>query len=224
MAPEAQAEPGKKFHLSDETDDILATHCYNCHDDEDQKGDIQLDNLADLDLDKRLNILNRMQEQVYFDHMPPKKKARPSEAERKEILGFLKRELAKHEASTLEGKLQKPEYGNYVDHQKLFSGEYADVPAYTTDRRWLISEYIYNAKFQRILKGQMTLHHHRKRQFVVGSKKFNQLGISNPFLLPKTIGVRYYATEDLTAGTRYSVMCSATSCELVSMLERWRST
>ena len=51
----ALAEPGKKFHLSDDTDDILATHCYNCHDDEDQKGDIQLDNLSELDLDKRLS-------------------------------------------------------------------------------------------------------------------------------------------------------------------------
>ena len=209
LAVTAQADPGKKFHLSKQTEDILATHCWNCHDEEDQKGDIQLDNLAGMDPEKRLNILNRMQEQVYFDHMPPKKKTRPTEEEREAILGFLKRELGKHSASTLEGKLLKPEYGNYVDHQKLFSGEYADVPAYTTDRRWLISEYIYNAKFQRILKGQTTLHHHRKKQFVVGSKKFNQLGISNPFLLPKKIGVRYYATEDLTAGHLSSMLTNS---------------
>lgn len=194
------AEQGKRFRLSDETDDILAAHCYNCHDDESQKGDIRLDNLAELDLDKRLNILNRMQEQVYFDHMPPKKKKRPSESDSKAILDFLKRELGKHKASTLEGKLQKPEYGNYIDHEKLFSGEYAGLPAYTTDRRWLISEYIYNAKFQRILWGRTTAGHKGKRHVVKGSKRFDQLGISNPFLLPKKIGVRYYATEDLTAG------------------------
>ena len=55
-------------------------------------------------------------------------------------------------ASTLEGKLQKPEFGNYVDHDSLFSGEHADLPGFTHDRRWLISEYIFNAKFQRILQ------------------------------------------------------------------------
>ncbi|MFT5468251.1 MAG: hypothetical protein ACI8UO_003360 [Verrucomicrobiales bacterium] len=196
---ESLAEPSK-FHLSDETDDILASHCYNCHDDEDQRGDIQLDNLAELGLGKRLNLLNRMQEQVYFDHMPPKKKARPSEADRRAILGFISRELAKHDASTLEGKLRKPEFGNYVDHEKLFSGEFRDVPAYTTDRRWLISEYIYNAKFQRILRGKTMLGSGGKRHEVLGSKRFEQLGISNPFLLPKTVGVRYYATGDLTGG------------------------
>ena len=209
MMSVAKAEQAAKFHLSSKTDDILATHCYNCHDEEDQKGDIQLDNLAELDLDKRLNILNRMQEQVYFDHMPPKKKERPSEADRKAILGFLKRELAKHEASTLEGKLEKPEYGNYVDHEKLFSGEYADTPAHTTDRRWLISEYIYNAKFQRILWSKTHLGHRGKKYEVVGSKRFHQLGISNPFLLPKTIGVRYYATEDLTAGHLSSMLTNS---------------
>ncbi len=202
----AQAGPDRKLHLSDKTDIILATHCYDCHDDLEQKGDIQLDNLAALDLDKRLNILNRMQEQVYFDHMPPKKKERPSESERKAILTFLKRELGEHEASTLEGKLEKPEYGNYVDHKKLFSGAFKDVPAYTSDRRWLISEYIYNAKFQRILRGKTTMGSKKKRVEVVGSKRFDELGISNPFLLPKIIGVRYYANEDLTGGHLSSML------------------
>ncbi|MDB4566904.1 heme-binding domain-containing protein, partial [Akkermansiaceae bacterium] len=127
---------------------FLANYCYDCHD-ETQKGDIRLDNLAALDNPKRLDLLNRMQEQVYFRHMPPKKKDQPDERERKVLLDFLSGELAKYDASTLEGKLQKAEFGNYVDHEKLFSGEYLDLPAFTTDRRWLISEFIYNAKFQR---------------------------------------------------------------------------
>lgn len=204
--PEPTPEP---FHLSAETDDILANHCYNCHDDEDQNGDIRLDNIGKIELEKRLDLLNRMQEQVYFQHMPPKKKKRPSQEDRQAILDFISRELAKHDASTLEGKLRKPEYGNYIDHEKLFSGEYADVPAYTTDRRWLISEYIYNAKFQRILKGKATMGSRGKRYEVVGSKRFDQLGISNPFLLPKSIGVRYYANEDLTGGHLSSMLTNS---------------
>ena len=101
-------------------------------------------------------MLNRMQEQLFFQHMPPEKKKQPSEAERESLLAVISTELGAHSASTLEGKLQKPEFGNYVDHEKLFSGEHADLPGFTYDRRWLISEYIFNAKFQRILENATT--------------------------------------------------------------------
>lgn len=38
------------------------------------------------------------------------------------------------------------EYGNVVNHNDLFSGEYANLPGYTPDRRWLISEFIFNER------------------------------------------------------------------------------
>jgi len=205
----AETGAGQEFHLSKATEGVLANHCYNCHDEEDQKGNIQLDNLSDLDLDKRLDLLNRMQEQVYFDRMPPKKKARPSEEDRSAILGFISTELSKHHASTLEGKLSKPEYGNWVDHEKLFSGEYQDVPGYTTDRRWLISEFIFNARFQRILLNNATIGGKGNRVAVVGNYKNTQVPLANPFLLPKTCGVRYYANEDLTGGHLSSMLTNA---------------
>jgi hypothetical protein len=189
--------------------EILDNYCYSCHDEDMQKGNIQLDNLDGLETPKRLELLNRMQEQIYFQHMPPKDKRQPNEEERKAILGFISAELGVHEASTLEGKLQKPEYGNYIDHQKLFSGEYKDVPAYTTDRRWLISEFIFNAKFQRIL-GNKTMANRGKERFeVVGSKRLPSVSLANPFLLPKTVGVRYYANEDLTGGHLSSMLTNA---------------
>lgn len=61
-------------------------------------------------------------------------------------------ELKKFGTAKLEGKLQKYEGGNYFDHEKLFSGEYKDLPSFADDRRCLISEYILNAKFQRMLR------------------------------------------------------------------------
>lgn len=189
--------------------EILETYCYSCHDEDMQKGNIQLDDLASLETPKRLELLNRMQEQIYFQHMPPKDKRKPNEEERKVILGVISAELGVHGASTLEGKLQKPEYGNYIDHQKLFSGECKDVPAYTTDRRWLISEFIFNAKFQRIL-GNKTMANRGKERFeVVGSKRLPGVSLANPFLLPKTVGVRYYANEDLTGGHLSSMLTNA---------------
>ncbi len=154
IASAAAQEPQKPFPQN--ATEILENYCYSCHDEDMQKGNIQLDNLADLETPKRLELLNRMQEQIYFQYMPPKQKRQPYEEERKSILGFISADLGVHGASTLEGKLQKPEYGNYINHEKRFSGEYKDVPAYTTDRRWLISEFIFNAKFQRILGNDHT--------------------------------------------------------------------
>ena len=168
-----------------------------------------LDNLTALEGSKRLEMLNRMQEQIFFKHMPPKKKEQPSEAEREALLAFVSNELDAHGASTLEGKLQKPEFGNFVDHEKLFSGDYADLPGFTYDRRWLISEYIFNAKFQRMLEVKTTLRSKKGRLSVVGSKRIRDVSLANPFLLPKTIGVRYYANEDLTGGHLSSMLTNA---------------
>lgn len=205
----AQTAAPAPFQPSATSAELLDQYCFSCHDEETQKGDIRLDNLADLELGKRLDLLNRMQEQLYFQHMPPKKKRQPEEQERKELLAMLGKELGLHNASTLEGKLQKPEYGNYIDHQKLFSGEFKNLPAYTTDRRWLISEFIFNAKFQRILQQKTMANRGKERFEVVGSKRLQGVSLANPFLLPKTIGVRYYANEDLTGGHLSSMLTNA---------------
>jgi hypothetical protein len=202
------AIPGN-FKIPEKTDTLLDQYCYSCHDEDSQKGDIRLDNLPDLDNDKRLDLLNRMQEQLFFKHMPPKKKSQPGEEERAAMLAFISMELQAHQASTLEGKLKKPEFGNYVDHDKLFSGEYKDLPGFTYDRRWLISEFIFNAKFQRFLENSTTMNHNGKRVTALGSKRFRTFSLTNPFLLPSNSGVRYYANEDLTGGHLSSMLTNA---------------
>jgi len=60
--------------VSQSTRGLLGKYCVDCHDDETQKGDVRLDNLADLNIGDRLDLLNRIQEQVYIGEMPPKKK------------------------------------------------------------------------------------------------------------------------------------------------------
>jgi len=200
----------EKMELPVQVEDLMANYCFDCHDEELQKGDVRLDNLFELNLSKRLDLLNRMQEQAFFKHMPPeKKKAQPSEEERKRLVDWMSGELEKHDASTLEGKLRKPEYGNYVDHEKLFSGQFKDLPGFTYDRRWLISEYIFNDKFDRMLKGQTTGYYGGKRVPVLGSKRFHRLTPTNPFLLPNRSGVRYYANTDLTGGHLSTMLTNA---------------
>ena len=200
----------EKLVVPVQVEDLMVNYCFDCHDEEVQKGDVRLDNLLDLNLPKRLDLLNRMQEQAFFRQMPPKKKkTQPSEEERKRLLDWMSGALGKHDASTLEGKLRKPEYGNYVDHDKLFSGEFKDLPGFTYDRRWLISEYIFNDKFDRMLKGQTTGYYGGKRVPVFGSNRFHRLTPTNPFLLPNRSGVRYYANTDLTGGHLSTMLTNA---------------
>ncbi|MFT6794411.1 MAG: hypothetical protein ACJAR1_002420 [Rubritalea sp.] len=208
-AVEVKTSKEHVFRIPEKTDNNLAFYCYTCHESGMEEGDIRLDNLAELKVPQRLNLLNRMQEQLYFGHMPPKKEDQPTEAERKELLDFVSAELDVYKASTLEGKLQKPEFGNYVDHEKLFSGEYKDLPSFTYDRRWLISEYIFNAKFQRMLENTTQIKRGKKRSVVMGSSKITNLSLANPFLLPTASGVRYYATEDFTGGHLSSMLTNA---------------
>ena len=64
----------EKLVVPVQVEDLMTNYCFDCHDEGTQKGDIRLDNLFDLNLPKRLDLLNRMQEQAFFRHMPPKKK------------------------------------------------------------------------------------------------------------------------------------------------------
>ena len=115
------AEKVSPFVVSPKVSELLKSYCFSCHDEETQKGDIRLDRLDILAPDTRLNLLNKMQEQVFFKEMPPKKKKKPTQTERDSLFQWISIELKKYGASGLEEKLKRPEFGNYVDHGKLFS-------------------------------------------------------------------------------------------------------
>ena len=61
------------FAMPDKMEDLMANYCFDCHDDETKKGEVRLDNLATLALKDRLDLLNRVQEQIFIKEMPPKK-------------------------------------------------------------------------------------------------------------------------------------------------------
>jgi mono/diheme cytochrome c family protein len=175
------------LEVSDGIRMILEDNCQDCHEDGTEKGDVRLDNLDGLSLDARLDLMNRMQEQVYLGQMPPKKKTQPTEAERTDLVKWLSSELNKHNASKLEGKLRYPAYGNAIDHTKLFGGKITEV-AYTPARRWLVSPQIFE---QRVL-GIFGLEGRKQRGC--------DYGVTNPFLLPDASGVRYYDNGVLDGG------------------------
>lgn len=127
--------PDAAIQTPPSSDEVLGSYCFDCHDEDVQKGDVRLDNLAGVKLADRLNLLNRVQEQVYFQHMPPKKKAQPSDEEREVLFNWVSTVLDQHDAAVLKHKLLDPHYGNYVDHEKLFSGEVEEAP-YSPARLW----------------------------------------------------------------------------------------
>ena len=51
---------------------LLENYCYSCHDEWEQKGNIQLDELSALSVDAGMDLFNKIQEQLYFGGICPK--------------------------------------------------------------------------------------------------------------------------------------------------------
>jgi len=204
----SNAEAGRSVALPDDVNDVIRQYCVACHGAKKSKGDVRLDSLTSLDQDALQDTLNRMQEAIHFEEMPPEEEKQPTRADRKLLESWLARTLEPLGPSKLEDKLRRPDAGNYVDHDKLFSGEYADLKAFTYDRRWLISEFIFDAKFNRILNHKATLDIDGKRREVIGVNK-RRVNLTNPFLLSTNSGVRYYANETLNGGHLLTMMTNA---------------
>jgi Protein of unknown function (DUF1588)/Protein of unknown function (DUF1592)/Protein of unknown function (DUF1585)/Protein of unknown function (DUF1595)/Planctomycete cytochrome C len=185
------------FRVDPAAGEILESHCYSCHEEGTEKGDIRLDNLGELSLEARLDLMNRIQEQVYLKQMPPpKKKRQPSDEERKKLGAWLWQELHTHNASKLEEKLRYPAYGNHVDHDTLFGGK-IDEAACTPARRWLVSPQIFDQRVRDVfgLEGK--------------DRNMPLTGVTNPFVLPDTAGVRDYDIGLLDGGSLLVMLANA---------------
>ena len=147
------------------------------------------------------------------EDMPPEDETQPSEKERKLLDDWISEVLIQDD------KLQLPAYGNFLDHEKLFSGEYKHLKGFTFDRRWLISEYIFNAKVNHLIDYQGGRTIDGVKRNVIGDNgvglgtRFGggtlRQSITNPFLLPTRIGVRYYASPMLTGGHLLTMISNA---------------
>lgn len=212
-------EPSEAFAYPDEVQSLIHSRCLDCHGADNNEGNIRMDVLSTMKVDERLELLNRVQEQLYFGLMPPVEADQPTERERAALLEWTSAELRKHNASRLDEKLRDPDYGNYVDHDKLFSGEFAHLKGFTRDRRWLISEFIFDATVNRLIDHSGTRTIDGTRRQVIGDNGVNlgtrfgghtlRASITNPFLLPARIGIRYYDTATLTSGHLLTMISNA---------------
>jgi len=197
--------------LHEQATRALNNYCVSCHGPEKQKGDLRLDSLETIDAVDRQELFRKVQEVIRLAEMPPEKAKQPKEADRKILLQWLNSQLTGKAAEALAEKLRRFEYGNVISHENLFSGKYAEAPGYTPDRRWLISEFIFNEKINRLLNYHPTRTIYGTAQSVQGDSgvhwspktergnKFRRT-ITNPYLLPEKVGVRYSSHKRLTTG------------------------
>ena len=186
----------KDFKIPTRAQNLLSAYCYDCHDEDVAKGDVRLDNLEGLNNPARLDLLNNALEQAYSGEMPPKKGDQPSPKEREELVNWIWSELKFHNASNLEDKLRYYKYGNYINHDKLFSGEIQTKP-FTKSRRWRVNELIYHERVNDVFELQE------------GKRRKSFYGVVKPFNLPSESGVKYYDTEMVEGGQFLTLMSNA---------------
>jgi hypothetical protein len=118
--------------------EFLSSYCVRCHGPDRQKGDLRLDTMSRDFTDLRVaeqwrSVFYR----VRFDEMPPRKaKKQPKGDARQALLEWIDGGLqAQGRGIHLAEKMRLPQYGNYTDHNMLFSGEVTEKP-YTEARLW----------------------------------------------------------------------------------------
>ena len=210
----------ESIQLEDRAGTLLNTFCISCHGEEVQEAGINLSNLLTIDEVKRQGLFERIREVVTLREMPPEQEEHPTNTERELLIQWLDQKLDGQFAKALSEKLKRFEYGNIIDHDELFSGKHATQAAYTEDRRWLISEFIFNEKINSLLNYEPTRTIYGKPYTVHGDSgvhwspktergnKYRRT-ITNPYLLPQNTGVRYGAAPEITTGHLLTMLGNA---------------
>jgi len=181
----------KDFKVPQKVQGALTSFCVDCHGNQ-GKGNVTLASLDKLSLNERLDVLNKVQDQLFYGMMPPASSEQPGSQERRELGEWVRSELRRHNASKLDERLPYPSSGNYVDHALLFSGDIKEKP-YTPARRWLVSPPV----FQERTRDSLAL---------AGKERGNPLsGVRSPFTLPERSGIRDYDITRLD-GSHFVVM------------------
>lgn len=189
VGPTRAADP-PPFAVPKNVRQVLTTHCADCHG-ATASGGVRLDTLESLKPADRLDVLNRVQDQLFFRMMPPPKETPPSSSEANVLADWVRAELRTHKASKLDDRLPYPDAGNYADHARLFDGSNKEK-AFTPARRWLVSPQIFEERVLDVF--QLT---GKDRDNV---RRSGFYGVTNPFVLPDHSGVRYYDLTPLDGG------------------------
>lgn len=144
FAPASPAQDAANTTFSEVVTPFLNAHCLDCHSGENAEGNIDLQSLQpdftiDMGARKWIDVLQNLQ----FDQMPPPEAEQPNASDRANVTGWILKELeATGRYEGYQKKLLAPEYGNWVSHEKLFSGE-IKTPPFSPARIWRYSPAIF---------------------------------------------------------------------------------
>ena len=127
---------------------FLKSHCIRCHGTEKQEGKLDFHEAPfDFANAKTSALWLKILEQLKAGDMPPPdEEDQPSDLERNAIIEWIDRQLlTAGSGEAYRKKLLAPEYGNWVDHEKLFSGEIDTLP-FSPSRLWRLSPEIFAYK------------------------------------------------------------------------------
>ena len=126
---------------------LLKKHCYDCHSGEQADGQLDLTKLEfDFSSDENSQHWIDIMHAVRFGDMPPPDEPQPTSDEKAKIVDSVFQQMvASGRFEAYRTKLLSPEFGNWVDHEKLFSGE-INLPPYSPARLWRFSPEIFASK------------------------------------------------------------------------------
>ncbi len=127
---------------------FVKSHCVGCHGEETQEGKVVLHEAPfDFTKGETSALWLKILEQLKTGDMPPPDEAnQPSESERTSVIEWIDRQLlTAGSGEAYRKKLLAPEYGNWVDHEKLFSGDIT-TPPFSPSRLWRFSSEIFAFK------------------------------------------------------------------------------
>ncbi len=163
---------------------VLENRCVACHTGEQPEGGVDLHAVNEVSGEERRILLNRIQDQIFYGLMPPRDEDPLEQSERSVLTFGVRSVLQAAGMSELDQRLPYPAYGNYVDHEQLFSPS-TDLKASTPARRWLVNPWIFRERMLDVFQ----LQGEERERF----RQMGFYGITSPVLLPEQSGVRDYA-------------------------------
>ena len=116
---------------------FLTKYCVACHEAEDPAGEVSLVTISDdFKAESSSDLWLKILDQLVFRNMPPSEETQPSPLEVSEVTGWINQSLVvAGKGDVYRKKLLAPEYGNWVNHEELFSGN-IQTPGYSPSRLW----------------------------------------------------------------------------------------
>ncbi|MEO2014559.1 MAG: DUF1588 domain-containing protein [Fuerstiella sp.] len=126
---------------------FLTAHCIDCHAGDEAEADVSLVRPSlDYADEQSAATWQKVLQVLQFNEMPPPEEERPDPVARANVMRWIEQELAKAGLDeTYRSKLLNPEYGNYVNHELLFSGS-IQTPPFSPSRLWRFSPQIFGRK------------------------------------------------------------------------------